>query len=202
MTYSRIFWLDDEFDFMGQILAKGAPFSLVRDDLLSRTTFAFDYETGERIVKTEPFDLYILDADFPLRGSQKHNDLVAEFIRTAPIGITPADAWDIVPEDTEHTGPSVNHFARFYNEQLRQLGKKVIVFSRSSMAPMTAYHMELPFYSKTLDARMIKELVQDHPAEYLDWLPEHYPKRAIENVNAWEAGSMEDLIRRFLTKPY
>ena len=92
--------------------------------------------------------------------------------------------------------------ASFYDQNLKTLGKKVIIFSRSSMAPMTAFHMNIPFYSKALDTPMIKELVQDHPKEYLDWLPENYPKRKINELDSWETGSMEDLITQALTKPY
>ncbi|MBS3148907.1 hypothetical protein J4219_08575 [Candidatus Woesearchaeota archaeon] len=202
MSYARIFWLDDEFDFIGQLLAKGIPLGLDKDNLLARTRFAFDYEMGERIVKTEPFNLYILDGDFPLRGSPEYNEQVERFVRSAPIGLDPCEAWEIVPEDKGFTGPSVNHFAKFYDQNLRTLNQKIVVFSRSSMAPMTAFHMNIPFYSKALDTPLIKELVQDHPKEYLDWLPENYPKRAIKDIDSWETGSMEDLITRFLTKPY
>jgi len=68
MQYERIFWLEDNPVFIEtfQRIADESqiPFDLAQ--LLSRTTFAYDFEMGREILQREkPFDLYVLDNGFP-----------------------------------------------------------------------------------------------------------------------------------------
>lgn len=199
MKYERIFWLEDTPDILGDILCICARHQVDKDSLFPRITFAPDYETGAEIVHGENFDLYILDADFPEATSQEWKEYYWNFMSQ-------------VSKDTKHFhfkdkygegnfGRSANNFSCFFAEFLQRKPGKTIVYSISTMAPLVAFHLGLPFYSKALDKDMIKDNVtRNLNDEYIlekYVLPLVVPKN-IDFLEQWECGSRYELVERYL----
>ena len=65
MRYEKIFWLEDNPYFLPYLSRRVKDANLQLSYLLSRVTFAYDFLGGERIVRTNDFDLYIINGDFP-----------------------------------------------------------------------------------------------------------------------------------------
>lgn len=63
MQYKNIFWIEDDSEGVVKALKFESSKSL--DESLNRVTWAPDFITGEKIVKSQEFDLYVLDIDFP-----------------------------------------------------------------------------------------------------------------------------------------
>ena len=201
MAIQRIFWLDDNFAFLGRFLHISKSYGLTKESLFAKVTFAYDQEMGESIIKNKDFDLYILDGDFPRITSEKYREKLNVFLN----GITSENKHYAVCDElnklsNETKGPFVNRFAEFYLNNLRDKTGKVIVHSLSSFAPHIAFHLGLPFYGKVIDADDIKIIVNkliDDPS--IDYFIGSVYKKNVSFLEGWEIGSCEDLIKRYLT---
>ncbi|GEM_PF-1952929 len=158
--YNKIFWLEDMPDFLERYFHKAKHLKLKRADLFSRTTFAHDFEEGSKKINGQ-YDLYILDADFPTVCEPEHRQKTEKCLK-----MIQENKWEYrrilhCTDDTE-----VNNFAKFYRQFLTENKNKVVVLSMSSLAPIIAFALNLPFYCKGgLDEKECKndaKLWQDH----------------------------------------
>jgi hypothetical protein len=193
IKYERIFWLEDNPEFLGYFQgiadSQHIPIDLV--NLLNRTTFAYDHEMGREIILREhPFDLYVLDADIPRSLSILRRELLSDFIekikeqQSAQLPFIEA-------------GPGQSYFIDFWEELLKdRTGQaKVVVFSANLDAQVDAYQRELPFYSKRFTG-------WNERAGIINWVGkrQRFCKRPItpEDLAAWECGGIIDLLKNHL----
>ncbi|MBI4140617.1 hypothetical protein HY485_02150 [Candidatus Woesearchaeota archaeon] len=140
--YNKIFWLEDMPDFLEVYFHETEQTGLKRDALLSRVTFAHDFEEGKLKVNGS-YDLYILDADFPDVCEPIHRQKTEEYIDAIRNNKLESGKLLQCMDDTE-----TNNFARFYRQFLAEKKSKVVVLSMSSLAPIVAFALNLPFYCK------------------------------------------------------
>ena len=205
----HIFWLDDEFDFLGDILRIGSKYGLTKQSLLEKVTFAFDYEMGADIISKKQFDVYILDADFFNRTTQQYKNNAREFLQNVTADMCVVDCFHAYPEGFDHCmvrmAPVYEdcNFVRFYNEHLKPLNVKTVIFSVSLYAPIVAYHLGLPFYAKGLTKEVLQEHVEDNMFDDipLRYLKDSNIRKPSSFLQYWESGSREELIQRYLTVP-
>ncbi len=204
MQYQRIFWLDDNPNFLVEILKQCSEKGYDRDSLLSRITMSYDYETGERIIQGDLFDLYILDGDFPNLLSVERKAYVDDFIAKVT---HQTKSHDFKFLDGLSDGSVVAcNFVNFYLNILRNREAKTIILSLSSRASLYAFNLSLPFYGKYLRGREeIKKEVMSR--EY--WQHEDIKRRFSSDINVhdllrevetWECGNMDELVERYLLK--
>ncbi len=157
------------------------------DALLSRVTFAYDAEEGERIVSRQPFDLYVLDADFPVHMPSDRRDYVHQFMQEARAG---KRKWMDFERNYGYHDGSVNgdEFEQFHERCLRDVSGKIVVYSNSLIAIHTARKLGLPFYAKGTSSENVR-----------GWLTQ-FARTSGSGLTAdgWEHGSMDDLIERYL----
>ncbi len=158
MTYNKIFWLEDNPNFFFDVIAWRAkqmqrPLDIAQ--LLSRITLAYDFDTGKMVVKRERFDLYILDADFPNKINEGKRAKLEEYFAKVRRKEQPAYPWETDFKD----GQVPNNFAPFYLNNLDP-GKKMIVYSMSLDAWLTAFVLDIPIYAKrsTTEEEIRKEI--------------------------------------------
>ncbi|MEK6825668.1 MAG: hypothetical protein AABY00_02695 [Nanoarchaeota archaeon] len=181
--YSRIFWLEDNPDFMHWLCSTRHTPNADIDNLLSRVTFAFDFEMGRDILSREQFDLYILDGDFPDNSPLYRRDYLQRYLREQCMesmqeGIKGHIVW--------------SNFIKFSKECL--VGRQpLVIYSLSERAAVGAYVRQLPFFYKTSDtdgAEKIKEYVKSCEQEFPQGLP--------NSLDKWELGVDKDLARDYL----
>jgi hypothetical protein len=192
MTSDRIFWLEDNPNFFGDLprLAERRGKTLDLPALLSNVTLAHDYAAGQAAVEASAFDLYILDADFRDRLSPGRHAEVEEFFRDAVAGTR---KWHDFHFDGDFTGERHpggvvgNNFARFYQTCIP--GKRAVVLSNSLDAIYHARKLDLPFYTKCeIHSRFIQNWVENGNQR-------HGTSFGIEG---WEHGCIGDLVVRYL----
>lgn len=143
MRYNKIFWLEDMPDFLEQYLRDSVCADLKRDDLLARITWAHDFEEGARIIYSSNFDLYLLDADFPDACEPKHRKNAE-----ACLELIQSNKWGEGKIKRYQDDSVTNNFVKFYQQFLAQSKNKVVVHSMSTLAPIFAFALGLPFYCK------------------------------------------------------
>ncbi len=187
--YQRIFWLDDNPGLIGmlaEIAVQDYDVPSV-DALLSRVTFAYDAEEGERIVSHQSFDLYVLDADFPINMPRDRRDYVHQFMQEAR-----ADKgnWMDFERDYGYANNTVNgdEFEQFHERCLRGITGKIVIYSSSLIAIHTARKLGLSFYSKGKSSEDVR-----------GWLA-HFAKIEGSGLTAdgWEHGGIDELIERYI----
>ena len=186
MSCKKIFWLEDNPDFFSWFrwLAQDIGVEFDLSELLSRITFAYDFQSGKEIVAANQFDLYVLDGDFPHRLSDQRKatiDACVENIRTTGAAVLPSDS---VAQDAV----VYNNFVRFYKECLS--GRQgVVVFSMSYDAIRPSCDLRLPFYFKR----------GDDPEGVVSWLKRSGHLYADEpEIDGGEYGSKKELLERYL----
>jgi len=195
--YDRIFWLDDNPNFLEwiQILGTELDPSFSIAELLRRITWAYDFETGARIVKERKFDLYILDGDFPrvlFPGRKGHIDC---YIKAAKNGNFPDFRFHDGNHDPEHKPWEM--YSLFY-EQCLTPEQRVILFSLSDAAPIlpigrSAFSRGLPFYTKRekRGETHVRRVIENASGRMID-------KVSPEQLASYECGGKADLIERYL----
>ncbi len=186
-TPEKLFWLDDEPWFLSGLAFAAPPGkALDLEDFLQRTTFALDFEEGERMVTGQEFDLYILDGDFPGRLADHRRSWMEQYLDVSRRGECLRLPYELARRDDTVIGCN---FKSFYERCLRERGRRVIVFSVSDNALRQSAELGLPFYSKVLKtpADVLRSLASD-------------PRRNFDMPDAWEHGTGIELVERYLTR--
>src|SRR3989344_1614594 len=191
--YERIFWLDDCPDVLGNLLSIGKKFGLERESLLPRITWAYDSEMGANIVKQHDFDLYILDGDFPDTTSNEQKKSIDDFLTKVNHSLL----WVDSPLPSCGYDTIDSNFARFSTTHL-QNKTPVVIFSMSTIAPVSAFHLSLPFYGKAipkwgvLDSAQRRLTCEDTISPYI---PKNLRKTQ-PGLAQWEHGDWEEFIQK------
>lgn len=202
-AYQRIFWLEDNPEFFCHLRhhARSTGQSFHLENLLSRITLAYDFQEGQHRVRTAPFDLYILDADFPdvlLSERRAYLDDYMRRLHSRGIDTTETCVYD---DGNANETMRWNNFVSFYHDPLcglggrtlthlwkrlprLQFGAKVVIFSASTDAPQRAYDLGLPFYAKGLE----------HTKESV------LAMAGADHYTSWEHGTIHDFADRYLLK--
>ncbi|MBI5001784.1 hypothetical protein HZC31_00195 [Candidatus Woesearchaeota archaeon] len=215
MTYQRIFWLDDSPNFFDRMenVALEAALPLDLSGLLRRTTFTFDLEMAVDVVSREQFDLYILDADFPNRMPDERRASLDAYLVKVCAGVV--DHWKEYPSDGDHQGNVNNNGFIFYEQQRSHFAPeaKVLVHSMSDAAPVLAYLLDLPMYSKNTNLEGVRQelLGGFDRCEYPRWLRDRFVQKVGGDIAQWyvndcpapdlqnyELGARKELIERYL----
>ena len=186
--YQRIFWLDDNPGLIGMLAEIAVQDHNVPsvDALLSRVTFAYDAEEGESIVSRQSFDLYVLDADFPVHMPRDRRDYVHQFMQDARTGNR---NWlDFEMNYGDEGSVKGDEFKQFHERCLRDVSGKIIVYSSSRIAIHTACQLGLPFYAKGISSDNVRA-----------WLA-NFARTSGSGLTAdgWEHGGMDELIERYI----
>jgi hypothetical protein len=187
---NKIFWLEDNPNFL-PFMEKLCP-PLDFQDLLSRTTFAPDFNTGRQIVTANTFDLYLLDGDFPTELTSERKAEVEEFLKK--VRTSTARTTDLKFDDGKNysTNDTWNNFIPFYQKCLSP-DKKVVIYSSSLDAAVHALRLNLPFYPKS-----------DRPDTVLKYIrstaPLHMDVVSSRKLDQWEIGTTPELINEYLLK--
>ncbi len=197
-TFERIFWLDDFVDDASNGIdwIQVVPFSISLADVVRRITFAFDLATAKEVVQKHPFDLYILDADFPDRLPPARAKMLEEYVDALRGSCIPGN--EELPLWKESDLPIIGEAARqivgcnfrhLYRNHLWERGARVVVYSKSDNAAGVACSLGLPFYTKTLNQ------VDWIKAQALAWGRRASKDLSVEN---WECGTPRELGERYL----
>lgn len=205
--YEKIFWLEDMPDFLERYFHKAAETELKRDDLFSRVTWSHDFEEGSRKIN-DYFDLFILDADFPDVCKPMHRKNTESCLN-----LIKNNKWGS-GEILKYVGDTkTNNFARFYRQFLTKNKSRVVVLSMSSLAPIVAFALGLPFYCKGgLDEKECQDdakLWKDHIKRETELKDEELDKICakvqvdrksldLSLLEKYECGSGIDFIRNYL----
>ena len=150
MKYNNILWVDDVPEYicvfinMGDMLAAERRSSSER--IISRVTFAHDLEQArERLTKLHsrnPYDLIILDGDFPYAYSEGERTILADTVqRFRDHGKTERH-----PTEIREIG---GLFTELYDSHLVGIPVPIVVFSMAFYNALPAFARGLPFYTKT-----------------------------------------------------
>jgi len=192
MKFNKIFWLEDNPEFIKYYPYKNiGGRSLDISQLLQRTCFAFDFETGREIVSNDKFDLYILDGDFPNKMGDKEKEDISDFLRLFRVG----SAKEACGLNFGKGKIVYDNFVRFYKDCLVKLSTpgRVIVNSMSLGAMIAAFRLGLPFYYKHADSGddAFLDFLRGASGRTIDKIDE----KALAN---WERGSVRELLERYL----
>jgi len=223
MSKPKIFWLDDHPQFstikMIDDFSKGR---ITHKKLLEHTTFAYDFETGEEILRSgEEFDLYIMDGDFPVQMKQEQKQRVDEF-------------FERLKQDPENSyksrlegGYRDSYYSAFIEFTIKHLqGKPFVIHSMSQEALNQSFLLGFPFYKKGLanetDKIFVKpdreiyhnEITQDVRKSFFETAyqfvkqnPRWEPVKNLDNwyqfkkensFEDWEFGGSEELVEKYL----
>jgi len=215
--HKKIFWLEDHPSFWTiegiEELSEG---KIKKGYLLDNTTFAYDYVSAEKILKSgDTFDLYITDWDFPakMRESQKERiDAFFDELRVGEPGKLEGGFRD------SYYGAGAEFSFRYL------LDKNFVVHSMSSDAKRLTFllgwsmyekhawrdKLEIPFQNKNKFSHFdvtgnLAKRVFDIAYSYLknnpEWKPsDRHPEfldtyKTPEMIERWEHGGPGDLVR-------
>jgi hypothetical protein len=165
MTHQKIFWLDDNPNFLERVLRVARQHGTTQESLFPRITFAFDRTMADEILATQSFDLYILDGDFPDRLPDHHRQALDAIVqKSTPFSesryydhMEQAGVADVYSEATVVWC----NFVRVYYQHLAAQAPVVVLSSAGTPARLRAFHAGLPFYGKNgLDVKRFQEEVR------------------------------------------
>ena len=181
--YPRIFWLEDNPDFMHWLCNTAYTPHADMDNLFSRVTFAFDFEMGLDILSRGQFDLHILDGDFPDDSPPARRSYLQKYLQEQSMN----------PIRIGVKGEIVNsNFIRFSKECL--VGRQpLLIYSLSERAAVGACARQLPFFHKTSDADGARKI-----KEYIESCTQEFPHELPFLLESWEVGTDQELARDYL----
>jgi len=209
VQYNKIFWLEDMPDFLEYYFSNGAHTGLNRNDLLARIAWAHDFEEGASIVQNSDFNLYVLDADFPDVCTPQHRKNVEDCLRM--IKNNNFEYGNIIRDNNDVV---TNNFVKFYQQFLLQSKNRVIVHSMSTLAPIFAFALNLPFYCKgglnkdecKNDAQLwrahikmeAEDMKDDEITEFFARLKINKKSFDLNQLETYECGSAVHFIERYI----
>lgn len=188
MEFERIFWLDDFPSFLYGLGRHGVNIR----ELARRTSFAFDFEHGEEILKSGDFDLYVLDGDFPNRLSFERREFLREIVRKIERGekVSLEEMMELQTGGRYSSQEGDFNFMRFFQKHLEGRDKEVVIYSMNDFAPVMGFNLGLPVYSKRgmFENEKLIQLIKRFYGE----------KFSDSEILLGERGLTEDFVKRYL----
>jgi hypothetical protein len=184
---NKIFWVEDDPGFL-PLMGLLVP-SLNLSDLLSRTTFAHDLETAKQAAIADPFDLYILDGDFPTQMAPERIAQITDFLQKVKEKTWGVNGLPFYDDKKHPIRNSSNNFVNLYRESLSH-HYKVVIHSGSLEVALNSFNLGLPFYSKLISPERVVNYVKslsDQP------IPENM-------LSSWEIGTSKEFFEKYLVK--
>lgn len=202
MKYNHVLWVDDVPEFVFLTMSLGDRIAVERGlssgRIIERVTFAHDLEQArERLDR--PYDLIILDGDFPYAYSAEEratiDGVVQRFRARGTIERHPTAIREIGALFTE-----------LYDSHLVGIPIPIVLFSASPYNAPAAFARGLPFYTKTVQEQssledLLRHRLEEHnPGESRYCVPEKRREelKVIFNEGKLEWGNCEDLLERYL----
>lgn len=216
----RVLWVEDNPELFKNIADLVLPaFDINPVSFFDRITFAHDFASAEQALK-QPYDLAILDADFPDVTSPARYAQVTAFLDAVRNGnynqeIEMLSAFGRntprLTRESPQSPPdmvSPNNFFLLYQELLKDTSAKTVVCSSSRDAPALAFALNLPFYTKGSSRSRVERDVRG--AWDRGWLSSDIARTVPDvlmtqteldsRLSSWECGDLHSLVGMYFKK--